>query len=441
MSDSRVPTEVELAFEVMPCNALRVSQEPGCEPHACAYFRKWGTYHSYDYEAQGPPPTQGIVSNAQYLGRASLVPELLSGCRKAPIMAVGINPNLPGWWPATRNSLNPLFDEVKQFAHYFRYRSTAKLELSKADYVHFGGGPADIPSSNFELMVPPNAEGHRTIAVQLQNQKMYLAYQSLLDDLAAAMAWPAHKLAVGEDLSYGNMVACPSAKWTTKPDPADPLLPAMTEDQRAGIVGECFRERRYFLRQLFQSLPTVLLIFSQNTANAFIGELKGRFSKGNPQVGEPVATLLNREVLLKYGTLPGGDPLDARVIFAPHPTGNPSDWALAKPKVIAELVKAAQAGRFIFNEITRHLSRPAGSCVFCTMLEIGDCEYTAELRPLAQSAALELPGGGPSSARPEKGMQLVLLNKFVKGTRPSKVGWDLADDAKGIGSAKTPSMD
>jgi hypothetical protein len=75
------------------------------------------------------------------------------------------------------------------------------------------------------------------------------------------------------------------------------------------------------------------------------------------------------------------------------------------------------------------------------MLEIGDCEYTAELRPLAQSAALELPGGGPSSARPEKGMQLVLLNKFVKGTRPSKVGWDLADDAKGIGSAKTPSMD
>jgi hypothetical protein len=34
MGDSRLPTEVELVFEVMPCNALRTAQEPGTdEPH------------------------------------------------------------------------------------------------------------------------------------------------------------------------------------------------------------------------------------------------------------------------------------------------------------------------------------------------------------------------------------------------------------------------
>src|SRR6187455_3281870 len=145
MADTHIPTEVELVFEVMPCNAQRVAQSPLAKPHPCAYFRKWGTYHSYDYQADGAPPAHNIQQRLQYLGRASLVPELLSGCRKAPILSVGINPNLPGWWPGTRGSLNPLFDDYKQFAHYFRYRSTAKLELSAKDYANYGGGPADAP--------------------------------------------------------------------------------------------------------------------------------------------------------------------------------------------------------------------------------------------------------------------------------------------------------
>src|SRR5262245_37808441 len=145
MATSRIPTEVELAFEIMPCNAQRVAQEPGKTPHACSYFRRWGRYHSYDYREDGAPTTPGIVQLADYVGRAALVPEMLSGCRKAPILAVGINPNLPGWWPATRRSLNPLFDDVRQYAHYFRYRETAKAELSAADYTAFGGGAADSP--------------------------------------------------------------------------------------------------------------------------------------------------------------------------------------------------------------------------------------------------------------------------------------------------------
>ena len=95
----------------------------------------------------------------------------------------------------------------------------------------------------------------------------------------------------------------------------------MSVDGRDGIVHECFARRRYFLRSLFQSLLTVLLVFSQSTANAFIGELTGGFSKGDPRVDEPVAKLLEREVTLRYGTHPDGTVLDADVIFAPHPDG------------------------------------------------------------------------------------------------------------------------
>ena len=314
-AETRLPVEVELVYEVMPCNAMRTSQEPGPEPHPCTYFRRWGTYHSYDYTLDGPPPTAGIVHPARYVGRAPLVPEVLSGCRKAPILAVGINPNLPGWWPATRRALNPVFDDYRQFAHYFRFRSTSKLELDEADYQRFGGGPDDTPFSGHELAVPRDGGGDRSISLRLEPQKMYVAYQSLLADLATRMHWAGAALAVGEDLAYGNMVHCPSAKWTTVPS-ADPLLPPMTPAERDGVVHECFRGRQYFLRQLFQSLPAVVLVFGQSTANAFIAELGPRFSVGVPADGESVEDLLAREIRLRFGTS-DGVALEARVIFAP----------------------------------------------------------------------------------------------------------------------------
>ena len=436
MSDGRLPTEVELVFEVMPCNAMRTSQEPLGPPHPCTYFRQWGTYHSYDYDAAGPPPQRGIVQPSRYLGRANLLPELLSGCRKAPIMAVGINPNLPGWWSFSRGSLNPDFDDFQQYAHYFRYRSTAKLRLPAADYATYRGGTEDSPFSDFVLNVPEDAEGNRAISVELQQQTMYLAYQDLLDSLAATMGWAEHALVVGEDLAYGNMVACPSAKWTTTPDPTDPTLPPMTEDQKVGVVTECFHTRRYFLRQLFQSLPAVILVFSQNTANAFVGELQSRFVMGHPEPGESLEALMAREIRLHYGDLPDGTSLDARVIFAPHVTGSPAEYAPARARVIAQLAEEATAGNLRLNPDTGHLARPQGACAFCPMLEIGPCDYVAELRPLTE--APQLTADSPASLlREEKVVQARLMAGVAAATerdareRVAQV-WAETDDLPGL---------
>lgn len=429
-SDTRLPTEVELAYEVMPCNALRTAQEPGTKPHACTYFRKWGTYHSYDYEMEGPPPQPGIVQKSRYVGRAPLVPEILSGCRKAPIMALGINPNLPGWWPATRRSLNPLFDDYKQYAHYFRYRAVAKLELPKDAYESFGGGEDDTPFSGFELNVPVDANGDRIIPVQLQPQKMYQTYQAMLDALAQAMGWAGHHLVVGEDLSYGNMVASPSAKWTTVPIANDPDLPPMTEQERTGIVLECFRKRKYFLRQLFQSLPAVLLIFSQSTANAFLEEMGSRFVKGDPQPQESLDSLMGRELRIGFGTLDDGSTLDARVVFSPHITGNPQEFAAARKRVVEQLVEEAKAGRIGLNPATGHLSRPPGSCVFCPMLEVGPCDYEDEIRPLSNPPGLTLTADSPvADLQQEKRTQQALMSGVVESAPPVETAWAATDDA------------
>jgi hypothetical protein len=425
--ETRLPVEVELAYEVMSCQAMRIAQEPAGRPHPCSYFREWGTYHSYDYTLDVPPPERGISHRTRYVGRAPLVPELLSGCRKAPIMAVGINPNLPGWWAAHRGALNPLFDDYRQYAHYFRYRAHAKLELSRADYERFGGGDHDTPFSDFELDVPEDDHGDRVVEAQLARQKMYDGYQDLLEAVADAMGWPKEKLSVGEDLTYGNMVASASAKWTTKPAVDDPSLPPMTEEQRDGIVTECFRTRKYFLRQLFQSLPPVLLVFSQSTANAFIEEMRDRFVAGAPQPREPLDELMKRTIRLRYGDLPDGRTLEARVIFSPHITGNPRDFAPARDRLIAQLVEEAQAGRLAFNPDTGHLARPPGGCVFCPMLEIGPCDYAAELRPI--SDAPELTAASPlAHLDREKALQGELLAGVVESAPPVGDAWADTDD-------------
>jgi hypothetical protein len=427
MTSTRLPVEVELAYEVMSCNAMRTAQEPTRKPHPCSYFRRWGTYHAYDYVMEGAPADPGIVHTARYVGRAPLVPELLSGCRKAPILAVGINPNLPGWWAPHRRSVNPLFDDYRQYAHYFRYRAVAKLELPENDYLAYGGGPHDTPFSDFELDVPANEQGDRVISLQLQPQLMYEGYQDLLDALAAAMHWPAGSAVVGEDLAYGNMVATPSAKWTTIPDPADATLPPMTVEERTGIVTECFRVRKYFLRQLFQSLPAVVLIFSQSTANAFNQELRDRFSAAPPRTGESIASLMDRHVRLRFGDLPDGSELDARVIYAPHITGNPEEFAPARARVIAQLVEEVEAGRLVFNEQTGHLARPRGACVFCPMLEIGPCDYEAELRPLTDVPSLTA-DAPVAELLAEKDVKERMVEAAIRGAPPVATAWADTDD-------------
>ena len=45
-----LPVEVELALEVMPCQAMRRTYDGAESPHPCAHFAEWGRFHSFDYD-------------------------------------------------------------------------------------------------------------------------------------------------------------------------------------------------------------------------------------------------------------------------------------------------------------------------------------------------------------------------------------------------------
>jgi cytosine/adenosine deaminase-related metal-dependent hydrolase len=298
----KLPTEVELVLEVMPCQAMRRSYDSSAQQHPCAHFAEWGFYHSFDYAAAGPPSAPGVEQPSVYRGKRPLLPEVLSGCRKAPIVCVGINPNLPGWWSTNRSAVNPYFEDFLQYAHYFRYRSTAKLRIPPARYNAARKGAPDDPT-----IARPLVQDGDEIALERDAVTMYVAYQSLLDGLANAEGWTGHSLQVGEDLSYANMVACPSARRTERPNPDDPTMPVMGVERARGIVQVCFYERKYFLRQLFQSLPAVLLVFSATTARHFIMAMRKHFRPlGAPGDNEGIDQLLGREIRLIYGRLPDG---------------------------------------------------------------------------------------------------------------------------------------
>ncbi len=408
---SQLPLEVELALELMPCLAMRKTYDSAAAEHPCGYFGEWGHYHSYDYGSDGPPAQPTIALPAAYAGKRHVVPEMLSGCRKAPILCVGINPNLPGWTANTRNAIHPYFDDVLQYAHYFRYRTRDKLRIPEALYEKLLGSAEDGPDATRPL----TAEGEQ-IDVELSPVLMYRQYQRLLDDLAQRRQWREHRMSVGEDIAYANMVGCPSARWvTTRPNADDPDMPVMGAARAKGIVGECFYKRRYFLRQLFQSLPAVILVFSQTTAREFISALRTRFSMGDPSPDESLAQLFAREIRLRYGQLRDGTVLDARVLFMPHASSRPAEFDTMVAACVDRLDEEVERGALEFNPASGHLRRGRGACVFCanSLYRIGNCDYTAELQPLAAGDVMPLAADAQGRAMADKSEQLRLLDAFL----------------------------
>jgi cytosine/adenosine deaminase-related metal-dependent hydrolase len=414
-----MPTEVELVLEVMPCLSMRQTYDSATEPHPCSYFGEWGHYHSYDYASAGPPEQQRIDLPVVYAGKRQVVPELLSGCRKAPILCVGINPNLPGWTDSTRNAIHPYFDDVLQYAHYFRYRTRDKLRIPLSDYEGLLGTETDEPSSPRPLTSPGD-----DIPVEPARVLMYAQYQRLLDGLAQRRGWQPHKLAVGEDIAYANMVACPSTRWVVRPSQEDPAMPVMGARRSKGIVGECFYERKYFLRQLVQSLPAVIIVFSQTTAREFITALAGRFVEGDPEPDEPLADLFERTIRLRYGQLSDGTNLDARVVFMPHASARPAEFAEMLNRCIDCLDEEVESSALVFRPQTGHLARGRGTCVFCSnsLYRIGPCDYEQELTPIAPGQvgplAVAPEGPDPLVDKPEQ-MRLLADLMGVRGAGPS----------------------
>jgi hypothetical protein len=126
------PLEVELVFQVRDCTT-------------CTFFfpkdrsrLPYGPYPAYDFNSNTPKtasPKGNPISFPWVKGTTSPPafpdPEVMDGCRKAPIMTIGINPNLTAFAPGETGTswCYPNFtnkngtDPFTKYAYYYRYRS------------------------------------------------------------------------------------------------------------------------------------------------------------------------------------------------------------------------------------------------------------------------------------------------------------------------------
>jgi hypothetical protein len=115
------------------------------------------------------------------------------------------------------------------------------------------------------------------------------------------------------------------------------------------------------------------------------------------------------------------------VIFAPHITGNPQEFKPARDRVVAQLVEEAKAGRIEYRPETKHLARPKGACVFCTMLQIGKCDYVDELEPISDPPHLTA-DSAVAAMLEEKRLQAELMAGAAETGLPIAQAWAGSDD-------------
>ncbi|WP_082597093.1 hypothetical protein [Pseudovibrio sp. POLY-S9] len=126
------PMEIELVFNVRPCGTCSFFWPPNPKDQV------YGPYPTYDFLSDFPkiadpsgtpemyPWVKGITRNSGFPNG-----EIMDGCRKAPIMTLGINPNLTAFSPGITGTswAYPDFtsddgtDGYDKYAYYYRYRN------------------------------------------------------------------------------------------------------------------------------------------------------------------------------------------------------------------------------------------------------------------------------------------------------------------------------
>lgn len=325
--DMKQPVEVQLAWGVMTCRAMRFTYER--KDYPCRWFNDhYGPYPAYDWITKFPESTlaegEKRALPAVCTDERFQIPELMSGCRKAPIMTVGINPNLTAFWPGVDGATwcYPYFDDIGQYAHYFRHRAvyqerfsldfikehvisgtevTAKAdgciksmrrskltnEISlileydgkedeeldlEGDYELFFNNSdtfnkGDIIAGRVDLEEGVKTKIYQeTVGYYERFRGIFERFKHLAgDELSGA------DLRMAEDVCQADMIACASPGWNRW----------ISENIREGIKDECVIRRKWLVLQLLQTRPRVV-VFSGKSAFAMFYDLLGH--KIEPQV-------------------------------------------------------------------------------------------------------------------------------------------------------------
>lgn len=149
----------------------------------------------------------------------------------------------------------------------------------------------------------------------------------------------------------------------------------MPSAEEEGIIQECFRHRQYFLRQLRQSGPNVVIIFGKPIMRQFTAFFRDHFEPANPPDPDaPYTTIMaNNDYVMNL------ENQRIRVIFSSHPTGNRAYYQQigARGKIVAALKDEYDQGRLTYNAAINHFDRTQGPCEYCNngLFYIGHCPY------------------------------------------------------------------
>jgi hypothetical protein len=366
------PLEVSLVHDVKTCRI-------------CAWFWKgtppYGPYPAFDWQTDFPPeavrnekqPTGTIPPQpwlaAQLKGSAIPEPGIMHGCRKAPIMTIGINPNMTAWFPYTSSApwIYPAFSKEARYAYYYRHFTLyqeslspdyVRAHLSTADgerivaeddgyvtassrenshnyielNVRYRGRPAD---TTYEIAWKPEA---RWVVVQnggyADNPKSWFKkgdvlagrfdppsdgtaeiYENaagyyermvpVLERFKTLTNLTGANLTIGEDIAQHDMVACASPGWQTKFD--------MPMER---IAANCVSNKGYIVSQFVQSQPAFVILVSTSALDMFRSVFGPFMTLGGGDVYELLAETCRRP---SYITIDEGPvKFRSRIIVSPH---------------------------------------------------------------------------------------------------------------------------
>ncbi|MBL4692664.1 MAG: hypothetical protein JKY92_04975 [Magnetovibrio sp.] len=126
--------EVDLVGDVKACKK-------------CSWFwggiPPYGPFPSFDWQTMFPEPMVDSKPQthstkpkkwmkAPLIGAKQIDPAIMYGCRKAPIMTIGINPNMTSYFPSTNGATwaYPNFSEAANYAYYYRHHTIYQESLS-----------------------------------------------------------------------------------------------------------------------------------------------------------------------------------------------------------------------------------------------------------------------------------------------------------------------
>ncbi|WP_096084380.1 hypothetical protein [Agaribacterium haliotis] len=324
--------EVTLVDEIKNCRDCRWfwADIPPYGPHLSWQWQEAypETIKQREKQSQGrrrEPWINGITTDP-----AQIDPAVMHGCRKAPIMTIGINPNMTSYFASESGSewAYPHFSSAEQYAYYYRYQTIYQESLDKKDLEKWAIDDASpeqelIANKRGWLLDAKRSSDHRWLEIryQYENEDKVRVFETSwsLEEKACVMVGRSRagssrfsfnkgdkivariraqkdekvtiykntvkyyqrfipvleqfKQLVGSELENANLSVGEDVSQHDIIHCASPGWSSAYDIPTENITRHCVDERAYLAKQLLQSQPKVIFIVGGSTLSMFAKNL------------------------------------------------------------------------------------------------------------------------------------------------------------------------